>query len=145
MPAGRPLKFQSIEEMQEKIDAYFESCYRPVYQEGKIVRDEEGKPILEQFEPFTVTGLALALGTSRETLIEIETQRSGYSDDFVDAITRAKLRCQNYAEKQLFLARSANGPIFALKNYGWTDRQDIHAHVEHSFELLLADAEDDTD
>ena len=112
---GRPLKFQSIKDMQSKIDAYFESCYE--------VDEETGKKI--QVEPFTITGLALELDTSRETLMEIETQRSGYGPEFVDAVKRAKLRCHNYAEKQLYLAKSPTGAIFALKNYGWKDVQTV--------------------
>jgi len=112
---GRPLKFQSIKDMQSKIDAYFESCYE--------IDAETGKKI--QVEPFTITGLALELDTSRETLMEIETQRSGYGPEFVDAIKRAKLRCHNYAEKQLYLAKSPTGAIFALKNYGWKDVQTV--------------------
>jgi hypothetical protein len=34
----------------------------------------------------------------------------------------AKVRCENFAEEQLFLGKNAAGPILALKNYGWTDR-----------------------
>lgn len=51
MPAGRPLKFQSVEELEEKIEAYF---------------DETAK------DEWTITGLANALGTSRETLMDYE-------------------------------------------------------------------------
>ena len=112
---GRPLKFQSIKDMQSKIDAYFESCYE--------VDGETGKKI--QVEPFTITGLALELDTSREVLMDIENQVSGYSREFSDAIKRAKLRCHNYAEKQLYLAKSPTGAIFALKNYGWKDVQTV--------------------
>jgi len=112
---GRPLKFQSIKDMQSKIDAYFESCYE--------VDVETGKKI--QVEPFTITGLALELDTSREVLMDIENQVSGYSREFSDAIKRAKLRCHNYAEKQLYLAKSPTGAIFALKNYGWKDVQTV--------------------
>jgi len=112
---GRPLKFQSIKEMQSKIDAYFDSCFEIDADTGKKV----------QIEPFTITGLALDLDTSRETLMEIETQRSNYDIQFVDAIKRAKLKCHNYAEKELYRAKSPTGAIFALKNYGWKDVQTI--------------------
>ena len=149
MPAGRPLKFKTVEELQGKVDAYFVSCYANVIvkdKDGHAIIDEEGNVIkeLQQVAPFTITGLALALDTSREVLMDIQNQISvGYSDDFSDAILRAKLRCQNYAEKQMFTARSANGPIFALKNYGWVDRQEINQNVHHSFEQLLDDIEED--
>lgn len=108
MPPGRPLRFKTPEEMQERIDAYFASVEEPKVIEGNIY-----------FEPITITGLALALDTSRETLCNYEKR-----DEFFDTIKRAKLRCENYAEKQMFRGKNAAGPIFALKNYGWTDKQE---------------------
>ena len=98
---GRPLKFQSVKELQKQIDSYFDGC------------EASGEPV-------TVTGLCLALDTSRETVCDYQEK-----DAFSDTINRAKMRCMNYAEKQLYLARSANGPIFALKNFGWTDRREV--------------------
>lgn len=118
MPAGRPLKFRTPEEMQEKIDAYFKSVEEP-----KVV----GDTIF--YEPVTITGLALALDTSRETLINYEKR-----DEFFDTIKRAKLRVENYAEKMLYIGKNSAGSIFALKNFGWTDKQD-HDH-NHNINML---------
>lgn len=97
---GRPLNFKTVEELQEKIDNYFNSC------------DEESEPI-------TITGLALALGTSRETLCEYEER-----DEFVDTIKTAKLRVQHAYEKRL-VRRGNGGDIFALKNFGWKDKSEV--------------------
>jgi len=97
---GRPLKFKTPEEIQQKADKYFKDC------------GEKEKPI-------TITGLALALETSRETLINYEKK-----DEFFDVIKKVKLVCENYAEDRMFQARNPAGPIFALKNYGWRDRQE---------------------
>ena len=92
---------------------------------------------MQQVEPFTITGLALALDTSREVLVDIETQTSaGYSQAFSDAIKRAKLRCQQYAERHMFQARNPAGAIFALKNYGWRDTQDIN-HTLDGLEIVV--------
>lgn len=96
---GRPLKFQSVEDMQEKIAAFFKDC------------DIKGLP-------YTITGLALALDTSRETLLDYEEK-----DGFSDTIKRAKLQCQNYTEVSLYNGKNATGAIFSLKNnYGWVDK-----------------------
>lgn len=107
MAGGRPLKFKSVEELQEKIDAYFATT-------GHYV-DKDGN---DKFEPVTITGLALALGTSRETLVNYEER-----PEFFDAIKEAKTKCENFAERMLYMGKSPTGAIFALKNFNWTDKQ----------------------
>jgi hypothetical protein len=104
---GRPLKFQSPEDLQAKIDAYFGSC---LDDEGKIVR------------PITISGLALALDTSRETLCDYQ-----HRDEFSDTVARAKLRVEQYAEEQLYVGKNSSGPIFALKNFGWKDQHQVES------------------
>lgn len=104
METGRPLKFKSVEELQEKIDAYFASC------------DEENEPI-------TITGLALALDTTRDTLCDY-----GEKAEFSDTIKIAKLRVENAYEKRL-IRRGNGGDVFALKNFGWKDTKDIDGNL----------------
>ena len=107
MPAGRPPKYDSVESLQAGIDAYFAEC-------------------VSLDVPITITGLALALDTSREVLMYVERGTGPYSNPaFSDAIKRAKLRCQNYAENHLFSGKNPAAGIFALKNYGWSDRQEV--------------------
>jgi hypothetical protein len=101
---GRPLKFETVEMLQEKIDAYFNECD-------------------EKEEPYTITGLALALNTTRETLLDYEDK-----EEFSDTVKRAKLKCENFAEKHLFKGKNGVvGAIFNLKNnYSrWVDKQEI--------------------
>lgn len=144
---GRPLKFQSIEELQKKIDAYFADC-DPHMEEvtewveardskGQLKKDEHGLNYLVQVthkvmtkqQPYLITGLALALGTSRETLLEYE-EREGY----VDTIKAAKDKCQWFTEHNLNTAPNATGSIFSLKNnYGWKEK----AEVENSGEQKI--------
>jgi hypothetical protein len=100
---GRPLKFKTPEEILKKAQVYFDKC-------------------INNFTPITITGLALALKTSRETLMNYEKR-----DKFFDAIKEVKLVCENYAEQRLF-GTTPTGAIFALKNYGWKDKQE-HDHT----------------
>lgn len=109
MAAGRPLKFSSPEELQQKVDDYFDSLIDPRYS-GEI----------PYYEPATITGLALALDTTRETLCNYQEK-----DGFTDTVKRAKMRVEHYAEKQLYLGKAAAGPIFALKNFGWSDKSEV--------------------
>jgi hypothetical protein len=78
-----------------------------------------------QDRPLTVTGLALALGlNSRQALLDYENR-----PEFIDTIKALKSECEEYAEERIFGGNAA-GAIFALKNYGWTDKQEIDQKVD---------------
>jgi len=100
---GCPPKYKTVEELTAAGEAYFEECRK-------------------NDEPITVTGLCLALGfNSREALLNYQGKAA-----FNNAVKRLKLVCQNYAEKHIYKGNPA-GPIFSLKNFGWSDRQDLLA------------------
>lgn len=104
VPRGRPKKFQDIHEFRSLIEEYFVRC------------DERDKP-------YTMTGLAYHLGTSRMLLLNIETL-GHYDSEFAEEVARAKMRCEVWLEENL-LTRNSNvvGSIFALKNnFGWRDK-----------------------
>lgn len=106
--AGRPKKYAKVEKMKQKIDEYFKQC------------DNE-------HEPYTVTGLCLALDICRDTLSEYAKNK-----EFSDTIKKAKLKVENYLEKHLITDSSTTGIIFNLKNnFGWKDKQEL----EHSGNL----------
>lgn len=122
---GRPLKFQSVEELKIKIDDYFKSCWRKKLDMfGTPIKDKEtGEHVLEQFKPFTISGLAVGLNTSRETLMNYEDK-----GEYFDTIKAAKEKCYAYTEESLFVGKNPSGAIFSLKNnYGWVDKQEIAA------------------
>jgi len=94
--------FDTKEELQQAVDQYFAECE-------------------EQEKPCTVTGLAAALKTSRQTLINYQNR-----EEYAEVINDAKRRIEAFAEEQLFTGRALAGVIFSLKNnYGWTDRQQV--------------------
>jgi hypothetical protein len=117
MTAGRPLKFKTVEELEKAIQAYFDEVAKD------FQKDSNG--IIHQ-APLTITGLALALDTTRQTLMDYQER-----DEFTDTVKRAKTVIENYAEKRLF-GNNATGAIFALKNFGWKDKteQDITSKGE---------------
>lgn len=130
---GRPPKYTEAEVMQYKIDKYFESCFAPARDKnGKFLKDLNGNIIKTQTRPFTISGLADALDMSRQSLLN-------YSDkeEFFDTITRAKRKCEVYAEEQLFDKNGVNGAKFSLANNfeGWKEKQVL----EHSGLLKLED------
>ena len=99
---GRPPLFDTPEEFDQTCHNYINDC-------------------LENGEIITVTGLALYLGfESRQSLYDYE-KRDGFS-----YITkRWKLRIENEYEKLMLVSRNPTGPIFALKQMGWSDKQEI--------------------
>lgn len=135
---GRPKKFQSVEELEEMITDYFESCFIPKTFEKKVVDldddkievvsyvttpvvNKKGDEVLFQIRPFTVTGLALALDTTRDVLLDYE--KNPENADFSNTIKRAKQIIHNYAEEFLFNGKNVTGAIFNLKNnWGYVDR-----------------------
>lgn len=96
---ARPKIIKTPEEAEALANKYFADC----------VASER---------PLTITGLALALGlNSRQALMNYENDPV-----FVDAIKRAKSQVEMAYEERLATTGNA-GSIFALKNFGWTDKQ----------------------
>lgn len=112
---SRPRLINSPEEMLERGQAYFDEC---IAQEKHIL----------------VTGLVLALGLScRDSLIEY-----GKRPEFSDAVKALKTVCENYAENRVF-SNNPTGAIFALKNYGWTDKQELAHSGEVGVKRVVSD------
>lgn len=112
---GRPKKFETVEDLQKQIEEYFNDCFLEH-------KKENGEVILgEQIRPFTITGLAVALDTTRETLLNYENNIENAT--FSDTIKRAKQIIHRYAEEYLYDGKNQTGAIFNLKNnWGWVDR-----------------------
>lgn len=122
MAAGAPRKWKSVKAMQEAIDAYFKKCEgEPLIVDGSVAVDKYGVPIIINVKPPTVTGLALALGfTGRQALLDYQAR-----PEFADTVTRAKSRCEEYAEARLYDKDGANGAKFSLGcNFGWNSENE---------------------
>ena len=113
---GRPLKFESVEQLKESIDFYFSDTPK---------------------EQWTVTGLALALNTYRDVLMDYHHGKYDEEDrDFSNTIKRAKEMIHNVYELDLRL-KGRSSDIFALKNFGWRDQQNIdHTNKGDKFESI---------
>ena len=105
---GRPRAFKSVEEVEEKINAYFNYCE-------------------EKEKPYTMSGLAYYLEVSRQTLVNYSNQ-----DQFFDTIKKARDRVQMQLEENA-LSNKANPTftIFNLKNnFDWKDSNEVKTNVE---------------
>jgi basic membrane lipoprotein Med (substrate-binding protein (PBP1-ABC) superfamily) len=93
---GIPI-YKTAEELQEKIDEY-----------------------VKLHPMMTITGLCYYLGfSSRQSFYDMEKRK-----ELTYTIKRARLMIENSYEESLRLTGKSSD-IFALKNFGWKDKQDI--------------------
>lgn len=118
---GRPLKFKSVKELQNKIDAYFNSCF--------IQKKWNRKKI----KPFTILWLCNYLDIDRKTLINYEDK----NDEFFHTIKRAKSRVEEDIELwALTNTLNPTSAIFNLKNnFWWVDKTESDVNVKWKLEV----------
>lgn len=141
--SGRPLMYKTKEELQEKIDAYFEACQGVPLTDanGDVMVNKRGEIMYVGEKPLTITGLALALGfNSRQALLNYQGRK-----EFNDTITRAKARVEQYAEERLFDKDGANGAKFSLANNfeGWKEKQQIEADISSEVNINIELSDDE--
>ena len=126
MKVGRPAKWGSPEELSVLIERYFEEC-----------KEDGDVP--------TVTGLAYAIGTNRQTLLNYENclendKLKKIGDEakqaYVNIIKDAKCYIESRYEQSLFDRSKTTGAIFSLKNnFDWKDKQEVVQSTEKKADL----------
>ena len=103
------------------MDDYFYWCDS----QKQIIKTEKAIKIV--VKPYTVSGLCLYLGISRDTLCE-------YEKKFPDTVKGAKTRIENWIEEHAMTKDIDNvSAIFNLKNnFGWKDKQEIESKNENT-------------
>ncbi len=136
---GAPKKYTDKNIMQTKIEEYFESCFKEelkynskkkVY-EPKI--DYKGNIIKYQYKPFTITGLANAIGLTRQSLLNYSKD-----DEFFDTITQAKQKVEEYVEERLFDRDGVNGAKFNLTNNfsNWSEKSELDTTISNKVTIV---------
>lgn len=135
MSAGRPAYYETAELLQEGIDGYFNHIkgekIQSVLEDGTIMENWIRMP-----EPATITGLALFLGfNDRQSLYDYQAK-----EEFSCIVKKARTLVECEYEKRL-AGQSPTGAIFALKNMGWKDKQEVE-HVNERFMLIEKEPDD---
>lgn len=99
---GRPRVFQNPGELESGLNDYLAHC------------EESG-------EPKTITGLCLFLGLSSRSALNDYADREGFGD----VVARCKLSIEHAYECRLHGDGATAGAVFALKNFGWSDRREV--------------------
>jgi len=121
MGAGRPLKFETPEDIESRGWDYIEKT-------GVMS---------------TVTGLARALGTTRQTLCDYQKR-----PEFTDAIKRLKHECEHFMVQRALTEKNQAANIFLLKaNYGYIETSRVETDQTHrlAFDGLTEDQLDALD
>ena len=107
MSAGRPLKYKSVDELEKAIDQYYTDCQK-------------------QMRPYTMAGLAVALGIDRKTLLNYSKK-----EEYFPAIKKARDMVEAFTEEMLLTGKNTAGVIFSLKNnFGWKDKVEQEVKVK---------------
>nr|DAV97295.1 MAG TPA: DNA packaging protein gp3 [Caudoviricetes sp.] len=99
-------KYKTAEELVNVITDYFKQC------------DKKNKP-------YTMSGLALYMGLTTQTLRNYEKEYPG--TEYSDIIKMAKQTIETYTAEATFDNRKFQGAKFNLQNnFGWSDKQDTN-------------------
>jgi transcriptional regulator with XRE-family HTH domain len=126
---GRPLEYKSQEELESKVDEYFNQCDKNIIKKQHVTG--KGITIVETPEPYTVAGLADHLGVTRETLCEWQKNND---KPFSDTITRAKQKIERY-NITYSMAGCYDSRIAALNlssNFGYSDKKETKDITDHT-------------
>lgn len=104
---GRPVLWETPEALQESVEQYFLYCK-------------------ENERPPTIAGLAYYLDVDRQTIYNYAKK-----DDFFDIIKKARNRIMMYLEENAVMGAGA-GTIFVMKQYGYTDKQEVDTTINSS-------------
>lgn len=111
--AGHPRNYKNAKELEKKCEEYINNCPDVRYIQTGFSLTTVPHP--------TITGLALFLG--------YESRQSCYDNEKIPEYSYIIKKTKLFIEKNyesLLAGNNAAGPIFALKNMGWSDKQEIH-------------------
>ena len=122
MAGGRPRLFNTVEELEVKIQEFYDYC--------------ELKEV-----PLTFERLATFIGIDRRTIYNYEQK-----DEFFPTIKRVRDKIQaDIMERGMSGAINPTFGIFCLKNYGYTDKQEItstNTNVNKNIDMSAVSTED---
>lgn len=110
---ARPAYWTEPEQLQKRIDEYYQDCR----QRGVAL---------------TFAGLAAFLEVDRKTIYNY-----GQKDAFFPTIKKAKQKIEASWEEHSFTKDANASSIFVMKNYGYTDRQEIDTNIKGDFSEAL--------
>ena len=116
---ARPPKYKTAEELQKKINKYFEEG---IATKEVVITNKVTKTIKVP----TISGLALYCGfATRQSFYDLEKQ-----EKFSYTVKKARLAIEKHYE-ELIQGGNPTGAIFALKNFGWIDKHEVISDIKY--------------
>lgn len=122
---GKPLAFETVKELDERVESFFTS------EDAYIINEKDG--VEEKIFAPTISGLALHLGVDRKTICNYS-----HKEEYFPTIKKARARIEAHLEKKLF-GNNVTGLIFNLKNnFDWKDKSEVaQTNIEMTHEEWL--------
>lgn len=119
---GMPLKYPSPEGLRTKVEEYFK------WVDEENVKRRQQRFTEEKFKPYTITGICVFCGLSRENWREY-----GAREGYEEIIRDAKIKVENYVEEGVLNGKiNTIGGIFNLKNnFGWVDKTEVSVNANN--------------
>lgn len=128
---GRPAKFNSPEELDKRIEAYFAGGMN---KRKVVIGKSDNRQVIELPMP-TISGLVRFCGfCDRQSFYEYEKK-----PEFTYIIKKGRLRIEQEYE-ELLMNGLGVGAIFALKNFGWKDDHSPLVTIDNRKTFVYLDA-----
>lgn len=138
-------KYKTPEALQRHIDGYFRSCESPLRnKDGDLILDDNGKKIMVQTKPYTLSGMANYLGITTNTLRTYQSRAKAgkIPPEYANVVMRARQKIEEYAECQLYSRDGNKGGQFVLQaGFGWRTKTERNMDKINKKRLELQQSE----
>jgi len=122
------LIYKTVEDLEVAINKYFDDCDNKKVE--RYIAKEHRVAMVNDPEPYTMSGLAYSMGIDRRTLLNYT-----HREKYFPTIKKARDKVHSDVERRL-MGNNATGAIFNLKNnFDWKDKTE----VEQSGEIKIND------
>lgn len=142
LPYG--VTFNSEETLQQKCREYFLSCEGPVKDKhGTILKNADGSDMIAQIRPYTLAGLASALGIETRKLKDFASGKyDNHSSNYSHIVKMAVQQIEEYAETRLYDKNGSQGARYILDSaFGRTIKKETSEVKDLTFKQKQAVAE----
>lgn len=137
-------KYKTPKDLQKHVDEYFRSCMMLLRNKDGEVVYQDDKPVYVNTKPFTISGLALFLGITTNTLrtYQYKAKAGLIPPEYADVVLRARQKIEEFAEGQLYSRDGNRGGEFVLRAaFGWQTKGERQINKLNKKKLKMQQSE----